>query len=81
MRAVRVMTWNIHGAFGRNPSFDLARVIALIRSHDPDVIALQEIDSRRPRASGVLDDFRLLQDALGNHGVGAKTITTADRRC
>ena len=78
MRAVRVMTWNIHGAFGRNPSFDLARVIALIRSHDPDVIALQEIDSRRPRASGVLDDFRLLQDALGNHGVGAKTITTAD---
>jgi endonuclease/exonuclease/phosphatase family metal-dependent hydrolase len=78
MQALRVMTWNIHGAYGRNPKFDLARVIALIKSHDPDVVALQEIDSRRPRASGVPEPFELLQDALGTHGVGAKTIATAD---
>ena len=24
---VRLMTWNIHGAVGRNPRFDLARVV------------------------------------------------------
>jgi len=78
MRAIKVMTWNIHGAYGRNSKFDLARVIALIKRHDPDVVALQEIDSRRPRASGAIEPFRLLQDALGTHGVGAKTITTAD---
>jgi endonuclease/exonuclease/phosphatase family metal-dependent hydrolase len=73
-----MMTWNIHGAYGRNPRFDLERVIALIKSHDPDVIALQEIDSRRPRAVGIIEPFKVLQDALGTHGVGAKTITTAD---
>jgi len=72
------MTWNIHGAHGRNPRFDLARVIALIEAHQPDVIALQEIDSRRPRAAGASDPFEALQTALGTHSVGAKTITTVD---
>ena len=38
------MTWNIHGVHGGNPGFDLDRVIALIKRHDPDVVALQEID-------------------------------------
>ena len=75
---LRVMTWNIHGAYGRNPRFDLDRVIGLIERHAPDVIALQEIDSRRPRAAGVADPFAALQAALGHHGVGAKTITTTD---
>ena len=28
---VRVMTWNIHGAVGRNPRFDLMRVVELIK--------------------------------------------------
>jgi endonuclease/exonuclease/phosphatase family metal-dependent hydrolase len=72
------MTWNIHGAYGRNARFDLDRVIRLIERHSPDVIALQEIDSRRPRAAGAIDPFGALQAALGSHGVGAKTITTAD---
>lgn len=78
MPTVRVMTWNIHGAHGRNPRFNLERVIALIKCHDPDVIALQEIDSRRPRGAGIIDPFEMLQKALGSHGVGAKTIATAD---
>jgi endonuclease/exonuclease/phosphatase family metal-dependent hydrolase len=72
------MTWNIHGAQGRNPRFDLGRVIALIRHHRPDVVALQEIDSRRPRETGVAEPFAMLQTALGTHGIGAKTITTRD---
>jgi endonuclease/exonuclease/phosphatase family metal-dependent hydrolase len=75
---VRVMTWNIHGAYGHNRRFDLQRVIALIKHHAPDVIALQEIDSRRPREAGADEPFAALQAALGNHGVGAKTITTQD---
>jgi endonuclease/exonuclease/phosphatase family metal-dependent hydrolase len=72
------MTWNIHGAYGRNPRFDLGRVIDLIRRHAPDVVALQEVDSRRRRAAGVSDPFQALQSALGRHGVEAKTIVTAD---
>jgi endonuclease/exonuclease/phosphatase family metal-dependent hydrolase len=74
---VRLMTWNIHGALGRNPRFDLARVVALISSHKPDVVALQEVDSRRTIAGGG-NPFDILQQAVGTHGVGAKTITTAD---
>ncbi len=75
---VRVMTWNIHGAYGRNPRFDLARVIALIERHSPDVVALQEVDSRRPRASDLAEPFAMLQEALGDHGIGAKSIVTQD---
>jgi endonuclease/exonuclease/phosphatase family metal-dependent hydrolase len=44
---VRVMTWNIHGAVGRNRRFDLAGVVELIQRWDADVVALQEVDSRR----------------------------------
>jgi len=69
------MTWNIHGAVGRNPRFDLARVVELILRHAPDIVALQEIDSRRQSGG---NPFEILQQALGSHGVGAKTITTAD---
>ncbi|MPZ59304.1 MAG: endonuclease [Rhizobiales bacterium] len=71
------MTWNIHGAVGRNPRFELARVVALIRRWMPDIIALQEIDSRRRPPKGG-NPFTLLKDALGQHGIGAKAITTAD---
>jgi endonuclease/exonuclease/phosphatase family metal-dependent hydrolase len=72
---VRLMTWNIHGAVGRNPRFDLARVVELIRSHAPDIVALQEIDSRRV---GGENPFVVLQQAFGGHGVGAKAISTVD---
>ena len=75
---IRVMTWNIHGAVGRNPRFDLERVVALVQRHRPDIVALQEIDSRRAREAHVDDPFTILQESLGNHGIGAKTVTTAD---
>jgi endonuclease/exonuclease/phosphatase family metal-dependent hydrolase len=74
---IRVMTWNIHGAYGRNPRFDLDGVIALIARHKPDVVALQEIDSRRTRAQGI-DPFDVLKSALGPHSVSATTIITTD---
>jgi len=74
---VRVMTWNIHGAFGRNPRFDLAQVIKLIRRWHPDVVALQEVDSRRC-IDGAANPFELLPAAIGVHGIGAKALTTKD---
>ena len=74
---VRLMTWNIHGAVGRNPRFDLSRVVELISRHKPDIVALQEIDSRRTITGGG-NPFDILQSALGSHGVGAKSISTAD---
>ena len=74
---IRVMTWNIHGALGHNPRFDLVRVVELIRQWAPDIVALQEVDSRRPLDNGD-DPFVVLQDALGKHGIRAESITTAD---
>jgi endonuclease/exonuclease/phosphatase family metal-dependent hydrolase len=72
------MTWNIHGAYGRNKRFDLQRAIALIQRHRPDIVALQEIDSRRPRETGIAEPFGMLQSALGSHAIEAKSITTQD---
>lgn len=71
------MTWNIHGVLGRNARFDLPGVVALIRGWNPDIVALQEVDSRR-RAGNGEDPFALLQDAFGKHGIAARSITTAD---
>jgi endonuclease/exonuclease/phosphatase family metal-dependent hydrolase len=74
---IRVMTWNIHGALGHNPRFDLVRVVELIRRWAPDIVALQEVDSRRQLGNGD-DPFVVLQDALGKHGIRAESITTTD---
>jgi endonuclease/exonuclease/phosphatase family metal-dependent hydrolase len=71
------MTWNIHGAVGGNPRFDLAGVVDLIERWDADIIALQEVDSRR-KSMRYGDPFAVLQEALGDHGIGAKSITTTD---
>jgi endonuclease/exonuclease/phosphatase family metal-dependent hydrolase len=71
------MTWNIHGSFGRNPRFDLTRVVDLIRSWDPDIVALQEVDSRRALAAGT-NPFEFLPGAIGLYGIGAKSLTTKD---
>jgi endonuclease/exonuclease/phosphatase family metal-dependent hydrolase len=74
--AVRLLTWNIHGAV-RNPRFDLARVVDLIERWQPGIIALQEVDSRRKFPGGE-NPFAVLQEELGTHGIDAKSITTAD---
>jgi endonuclease/exonuclease/phosphatase family metal-dependent hydrolase len=75
--AIRIMTWNIHGTLGRNPRFDLARVVELIRRWDPDIVALQEVDSRRALAGGA-NPFEFLAGAVGVYGIGAKSLTGAD---
>lgn len=72
------MTWNINGAVGRNPRFDLALVVDYLRRHAPDIIALQEVDSRRARDVGVPDAFDILRNALGTHGAHAYALSTAD---
>lgn len=72
--SIRIMTWNVHGTFALNPKFDLPGVIALIQKWSPDVVALQEIDSR----GGGVNPFLVLQEALGGHSVGVKSIVTTD---
>jgi endonuclease/exonuclease/phosphatase family metal-dependent hydrolase len=68
------MTWNVHGSFHLNPGFDLPAAIALIQKWQPDVIAIQEIDSRGMKQ----DPFAELERALGGNSIGARSIVTAD---
>jgi len=74
---VRVMTWNIHSGVGTDGHFDLTRVVETIASHQPDVVALQEVDSRQTPAPA-RSAFAVLCDAVGGHGIEAKSIITAD---
>jgi endonuclease/exonuclease/phosphatase family metal-dependent hydrolase len=71
---VRVMTWNIHGGMGPDGRHDLDRMLTLVRRADPDVLALQEIDSRR--APGSEHPIAMLKRVLGHHGISAAAITT-----
>lgn len=74
---VRVLTWNIHRAVDRRGRYDLQPIVALIRGHDPDIVALQEIDSRG-RGAGQLPPLDFLTQSLGSHAAEARTIIAPD---
>jgi len=50
---LRVMAYNIHHGEGMDEVLDLERIAALIREVDPDLVALQEVDSVVTRTKGV----------------------------
>lgn len=74
---VRVMTWNIHGGVGPDRVCDLQRVAAVVQRHSPDIVALQEVDSRR-RTPQTGPAFEFLAGALGRHAADAKLVTAPD---
>lgn len=76
-RAIRVLTWNIHGCVGRRGRFEPDAVAGAIAAVDADIVALQEVDSRRALAGG-LDTFGALAEALGPGAYAARTILTDD---
>lgn len=57
--SLRLATWNIHMAIGRDGRRDLDRTAEVIRSLKPDVIGLQEVDNR---VSGHESDLDILSD-------------------
>lgn len=71
---LRVMTWNIHGGVGPDGRFDLDRIATLIARHRPDVLALQEVDTR---GRGV-DCLAPLQGLGIGHFAEARTIAVPD---
>lgn len=72
---IRLATWNIHAGIGADRRYNLARIIDLLRSHTPDIIALQEVDSR-----GRMEELPLdaLTRALGEYSAEARTIVAPD---
>lgn len=67
------MTWNIHGGVGPDRRRDLRRVVDLVQCHQPHIIALQEIDSRR-RTSATPDAFDFLSEELGDFTQASRLI-------
>jgi endonuclease/exonuclease/phosphatase family metal-dependent hydrolase len=52
-RTVRVLTYNIHHGEGSDEQFDLPRIARVISEARPDLVALQEVDEKTNRSSGV----------------------------
>lgn len=71
---LRVLTWNVHSCIGTDGRLDPERVCRHIRTIDPDIAALQEVDSRRDRRDG----FDLLGHCLGDHRAEVRTVRTPD---
>ncbi|MFD2264213.1 endonuclease/exonuclease/phosphatase family protein [Lacibacterium aquatile] len=73
---MRIFSWNIHAGIGPDRRYDLSRIIDLIRGHEPDIIALQEVDSRGRRAEEA--PLTALKQGLGDHAAEARTIAAPD---
>jgi endonuclease/exonuclease/phosphatase family metal-dependent hydrolase len=56
---LRVLTYNIHHGEGTDGKLDLERIATVIRSVEPDVVALQEVDRRTRRTNEVDQPARL----------------------
>ena len=62
--ALRVMTYNVHGCVGLDFQRSEKRIADVIRSFDPDIVALQELDLGR-RRSGSVDQAKIIAEELG----------------
>ena len=68
---VRVLSYNIHHAEGVDRRLDLPRIADLIKSVEPDLVALQEVDRGTDR-DGLIVQYRFTP------GDGSPTQITAD---
>jgi endonuclease/exonuclease/phosphatase family metal-dependent hydrolase len=75
--SLRIVTWNVHACIGADKRFDPDRVVSILRGLSPDIVALQEVDSRRQRTGG-LDVFAFFAEQICGHVAEARTIATAD---
>ncbi|MEZ6032505.1 MAG: endonuclease/exonuclease/phosphatase family protein [Planctomycetaceae bacterium] len=64
---LRILCYNIHHGEGADGRLDLARQAAVIRSCDPDLVALQEVDDRTMR-TGQVDQTAELAKQTGLYG-------------
>lgn len=73
-QTVRVLSYNIHHAEGMDGKIDLPRVASVIKSVNPDLVALQEVDVRTQRSGGV-DQLLELAHLTGMQPVYGQTIS------
>jgi endonuclease/exonuclease/phosphatase family metal-dependent hydrolase len=73
---IRVLTWNVHGCVGRDGVRDPNRVARVLEAAQPDISALQEIDSRTGAAAH--DPFSYFGELFGWTTVSARTLSAKD---
>jgi endonuclease/exonuclease/phosphatase family metal-dependent hydrolase len=74
MPRLRVISYNIHCGIGWDGRFNEQRILEVLREIEPDVVALQEVESR---SSGV-DMLQWLAKGLGFHAVAGTTLLHPD---
>lgn len=70
---VRVMSYNVHNCIGLDNVRDYNRIAEVIKQADPDVVALQELDSMTQRNDGVYA-LKELETFTGMHGIFVSAI-------
>lgn len=73
---LRVLSYNIHHGQGTDGAFDLPRIAKVITVARPDLVALQEVDRKTRRASGV-DQAAELGKLTKMHAVFGKAMDYA----
>jgi len=76
---VRILTYNVHSCIGLDGRLSPERIARVIARHDPDIVALQELDVGRSR-TGHLDQVRAIADALEMSLAFHPTVTLADEQ-
>ena len=66
-RTLRVLAYNIYHGEGMDKKVDLPRLAKVIRSTNPDLVALQEVDHKN-RRTGMVDQTAELAKLTGMHG-------------
>jgi endonuclease/exonuclease/phosphatase family metal-dependent hydrolase len=74
MGRLRVASYNIHCGIGWDGRFNEQRILDVLKEIEPDVVALQEVESR---ASGI-DMLQWLAKGMGFHAVAGTTLLHAD---
>ncbi|MCW5556397.1 MAG: endonuclease/exonuclease/phosphatase family protein [Verrucomicrobiae bacterium] len=71
--AVRVLSYNIHHGEGTDGKLDLDRIASVIRSANPDLVAVQEVDQLTDR-TGHVDQAKAVGERTGLHAVFGKAM-------
>ncbi len=58
-KTLRLISYNVHGCLGMDGAITTDRIARVIARHDPDFVALQELDMGRPRSSGMDQSERI----------------------
>jgi endonuclease/exonuclease/phosphatase family metal-dependent hydrolase len=71
---MRIASYNVHGGIGRDRRCSPERIRDVVREIDPDVIALQEVES----AANGIDMFEWLAGETGLTAIAGKTLLRKD---